>query len=147
MNELFAAFGIDWRLLLLQGINFSILVAGLTYFLYKPILSLLIERQKKIEKGVRDAEHAAQAVKETEVARSSIISEAEKNAEGMLSRAKEEGKREQANIVHAAQERSDALLAEARVQAQELERQALLKSEKEIARVAVLAAEKILKET
>ena len=46
-----------------------------------------------------------------------------------------------------AQERSETLLADARAQAQEAKRRALADSEKDIARMAVLAAEKILKQS
>ncbi|OGG43171.1 hypothetical protein A2841_01675 [Candidatus Kaiserbacteria bacterium RIFCSPHIGHO2_01_FULL_48_10] len=144
MESLLSVFGVDWKLLIAQTINFLILFAGLSYLLYRPVMKMLAERQATIAKGVKDAEAAALAAKETEAARSGIITEANKNAEAIVSRAEAEGKKERVEIVHAAQERSDALLAEARAQATELERQALLKSEKEIARAAILAAEKIL---
>jgi len=144
MESLLSVFGVDWKLLVAQTINFLILFGGLSYLLYRPVMKMLADRQAAIAKGVKDAEAAALAARETEAARSGIITEANKNAEAIVSRAETEGKKERAEIVHAAQERSDALLAEARAQATELERQALLKSEKEIARAAVLAAEKIL---
>ena len=144
MESLLSVFGVDWKLLVAQTINFLILFGGLSYLLYRPVMKMLADRQAAIAKGVKDAEAAALAARETEAARSGIITEANKNAEAIVSRAEAEGKKERVEIVHAAQERSDALLAEARAQATELERQALLKSEKEIARAAILAAEKIL---
>ena len=39
MNELFAAFGIDWKLLLAQGVNFGIVLVALWYFLYRPVMT------------------------------------------------------------------------------------------------------------
>ena len=144
MESLLSVFGVDWKLLVAQTINFLILFGGLSYLLYRPVMKMLADRQAAIAKGVKDAEAAALAARETEAAGSGIITEANKNAEAIVSRAETEGKKERAEIVHAAQERSDALLAEARAQATELERQALLKSEKEIARTAILAAEKNL---
>ena len=144
MESLLSVFGVDWKLLIVQGVNFLVLLGGLSYFLYRPVMKMLGERAAKIEKGVKDAEAAEQAAKETESARAVILTDANKDAERVLVRAETEAKKERGEIVKAAQERSDVLLAEARAQALELERQALLKSEKEIARMAILTAEKIL---
>lgn len=38
MDQLIQAFGIDAKLITVQIINFGILLAALTYFLYKPVL-------------------------------------------------------------------------------------------------------------
>ena len=144
MESLLSVFGVDWKLLIVQGVNFLVLLGGLSYLLYRPVMKMLGERAAKIEKGVKDAEAAEQAAKETESARAAILTDANKDAESVLVRAETEAKKERGEIVKAAEVRSDVLLAEARAQALELERQALLKSEKEIAKIAVLAAEKIL---
>ena len=144
MNELFAAFGIDWKVLLAQSVNFGVLMVGLTYFLYKPVMSMLKERQDVIAKGIEDAKRAGEAAKTTETERVEIIAKAEREAEGILGRGVEEGKKERAHIIERAQTQGDGILSDARLQAVELERQAIKKSEKEIAQAAILAAEKIL---
>ncbi len=147
MESLFSAFGIEWKLLLAQGVNFLILVGGLTYLLYHPVMKMLDERKALIAKGVDDAEAATRVKTEIESERTSRIATAETQANEIVVRAETDGKEKRAEIVHAAQERSEQIVADARAQALELEREALKKSEKEIARVAVLAAEKILKES
>lgn len=144
MDQLFAAFGIDWKVLLAQSVNFGVLLVGLTYFLYKPILKLLKERQETIAKGVQDAEDAAKKVKEIDASRAETIQKAEREAEEIVGRGVSEGKTERAQIVERAQSQSDSILSDARQQADEIKRQALAQSEKEIAKTAVLAAEKIL---
>jgi F0F1-type ATP synthase membrane subunit b/b' len=58
MDAILTTFGIDWHLLLLQGINFGILLAGLTYFLYKPVMRMLEERSNTVRQGVEDAHKA-----------------------------------------------------------------------------------------
>ncbi|MBI3573643.1 ATP synthase F0 subunit B [Candidatus Kaiserbacteria bacterium] len=147
MSALFAAFGIDWRLLLVQGVNFSILLLGLWYFLYRPVMKMLKARADVVAKGVKDAEQAAKNVTETESAKIGILSKAEKEAETIVGNAVLEGKNERAAIVKSAQDRADAALLDARAQAEELQRKALAQSQKDIARIAVLAAEKILKQS
>lgn len=144
MGELFATFGIDVRLLIIQAINFGITLVVLWYFLYRPLLRVIAERKEKVAKGVADAEAAEVLRSETEKARSGILSEAEQKAQGVVERAVVEGKDERGRIVKAAQERSDIIVADARKEAEELQRRALADSEKDVARIAILAAEKIL---
>lgn len=147
MGELFHAFGIEWQVLLAQAVNFGIVLAALTYFLYKPILKLLSERQEKIAKGVRDAEEAAEERGRIESEKAGIISGAQKEAESIVGRAVVEGKEERETIVGNAQVRADSIVKDAEAQAAEMKRGALAESEAEIARVAVLAAEKILRKS
>ena len=147
MESLFAAFGIEWKLLLAQGVNFLILIVGLSYLLYKPVLKLLKDRQEFLAKGVKEAEAAIESRKSIDGERSTIIKKAQGEAEGIVSRAESEGKDKRAEIVDSAKVRSETMINDARLQAEELGRQALQKSKEEIARAAILAAEKILKES
>ena len=147
MEQILSVFGIEWELLIAQVVNFGLLVLGLTYFLYKPVMAMLAKRAELIAKGVRDAEDASRAKTEIESEKSGILSQAQVEANDIVRRAEEEGKRERAETVKSAQARAESLLAEAKLQAEEFAREAMKKSEKEIARTAVLAAEKILKES
>ncbi len=145
MEQLIAVFGIDWRELLAQTFNFVVLLGVLSYFLYTPVMKALDERTAKIAKGLADADAAAAARAATEAERSSVIKEAQHSAEMVAARAEEEGKRERAAIVKSAEARAEALIVEARAQAEESARSRLKQSEQEVARTAVLAAEKILR--
>ena len=144
MDQLFAAFGIDWKVLLAQSVNFGVLLVGLTYFLYKPVLKMLKERQAIIEKGVQDAQEAARKAKEIESEKAEVLAQAAREAESAVTKGVTEGKAERAQIIERAQTQSDSILSDARLQAEEIKRQALATSEKEIAKTAILAAEKIL---
>lgn len=144
MDALIEAFGINGKLLLAQSVNFGLLVAGLTFFLYKPVLKMLKERQDLIEKGVRDAEEASRNALAAEKQRKEVLAAAEREAEDRVQKSVDVGKEERAKIVERAQAQSEALLKDAELQAAELSRKALKESEKEIARTAILAAEKIL---
>src|SRR3989338_5782020 len=70
MSELVSQLGIDWKLLLAQGVNFLILLVVLTKFVYKPLMKMVEERRKRIEFGKKADTQAV-----------AIISEAEKNAQ------------------------------------------------------------------
>ena len=66
MNELLSAFGIDWRLLIINSINSGLMLFVLWYFLYGPITRMLESRRQKIAEGLRDAEEARERLQEIE---------------------------------------------------------------------------------
>ena len=145
MSQLFATFGINWKLLLIQGINFGVLLVALSYFLYRPLMKLIDERRDKIAGGVRAAEAAAQRLSAAKEEGEKIIGDGAREAEGLVAAARKNAEERGSEIVKGAETRADALLKDAVARAEEQQRQALLSSEKEIARAAMLAAEKILK--
>ena len=58
MQSLLENFGIDWKLLLAQAVNFLLLLLVLRVTVYKPLLKLIAERRKKIKDGLVHAEAA-----------------------------------------------------------------------------------------
>ena len=145
MGELFAVFGVDWKLLLVQAFNFGLLLAVLTYFLYTPVLRIIDERRKKIAEGVQNAEEAEKNLATSETKGKEIMNKASREAETILTAARARAEEKGSELMRETETRAGALLAEAEARAAEAERQALLKSQKEIARAAMLAAEKILR--
>lgn len=147
MNELLTVFGVNWKLLFVQGVNFALLLAVLTYFLYKPVLRMIDERRKKIAEGVRTAEEASARLAEAESKGGAIVGEASREAEALVKTARERAEERGAEIVKSAEAQAQGVLADAAARAEETKRQAIKESEKEITRAAMLAAEKILKGT
>ncbi|HEY4516414.1 MAG TPA: F0F1 ATP synthase subunit B [Candidatus Paceibacterota bacterium] len=146
MSDLFAAFGVNWKLLLIQAVNFGLLLAALSYFLYKPILKIIDERREKIAEGVRIANAAAKKLEDAKGESDSMIGAAAKEAEELVATARMRADEKGSEMMKQAQSRSDALLSEAQARAEEAKRQAIQESEREIARAAMLAAEKIMKQ-
>lgn len=146
MSELFAAFGINWELLFVQALNFGLLLTALWYFLYGPVLALIDDRRKKIAEGVRQAEASARRLAEAKAEGDVIVGDAARQAEQLVGDARARAQDRAGEIIRAADERAAASLREAMERADEVKRQALQESEREIARVAMLAAEKILRE-
>ncbi len=144
MGELFATFGIDWRLLVIQTINFALLLLILWRFLYTPVVKILDERRGKIAEGVQKAEAADRRLAEADTQGKGIVASAGKEAEGIVAAARGRADEQAADIVKKSHEQAERLLAEAAARAEEARRQALVAGEKEIARAAMLAAEKIL---
>src|SRR3989344_5890780 len=146
MSELFEAFGVNWKLLLIQAVNFGLLLAALSYFLYKPVLRIIDERREKVAEGVRLAESASRRLAEANEEGDKMVGEAAKKAEALAATSRASAEQKGAGIVKDAQARAEAVRAEAQVRAEEVRRQTIASSEREIARAAMLAAEKIMRE-
>jgi F-type H+-transporting ATPase subunit b len=144
--ELFSALGLDLRIFIAQFINFAILVFVLYRFAYNPILKLLDERKEKIKRGLEDAEAAAKALAEASEEKKHILAAANKEAEAMSARAKEFADKKATDLLTEAQKKAEQMVKDAALRGEELKVQARKESEAEIAKLAILAAEKVLKE-
>jgi F-type H+-transporting ATPase subunit b len=146
MQALLGAFGISGSLLLAQAVNFAIVLVVLTYLLYKPVMKMLAERQAKIAQGVIDAEKAAEKLANADSEASSLVVKAETEAEEIVSGARDTAGAEKNRIVKEAEARAATIAADADARAKETAAKSLRESEKEVARLAILAAEKILRQ-
>jgi F-type H+-transporting ATPase subunit b len=146
MEEILHAFGINGKLIIIQIVNFAILAGVLTYFLYTPVLKLLSEREAKIKKGVEDAESATKALETADVEKKHIVGIAHKDAEKISVRAKQYADQKSIEIINEAETKAKHVLAGAHARGEEIKASAQRESESEIAKVAILMAEKILRE-
>ena len=144
MGQLFGAFGIEWKLLIAQAVNFAIVLAVLYYFLFRPLKRVLVKRQEVIAKGVQEAQEAEEKLKGADAVASEKVNLAETQAEAIVMSARVEAGNEKSQILKDAEARAQALSADAEARAKEQASKALHESEKEIARLAVLAAGKVL---
>lgn len=146
MDALFAAFGLDAKLLLAQGVNFAILFVALWMLLYKPVMKTLDERAKKIAQGVEDAERAAEKLANADQEAAKVVAEADAKGAEALASAREAASAERTRLVKEAEVRAEAIAKDADSRAKEASAKMLRESEKEIARLAVLAAAKVVGE-
>ncbi len=85
-----SALGIDARVLILQVINFAILLGLLRWFVYKPVIALLDARRKKIEEGLAAAERSIAQEAETKEKEKKILDHAREAAHLTITAAKAE---------------------------------------------------------
>lgn len=146
MQELIEAFGIDWRLLIAQAVNFGVVLVALWYFLYKPVLSMMTKRQEIVAKGVQDAVTAQEMLSGADAQVQKLVSDADRRAEEIVASARDAATAEKQRLVKEAEVRVASLTKDAQARAEEISAKALRESEQEIARLATLAAEKILRQ-
>lgn len=145
MDTIIHVFGIDWKLLAIQIVNFLILLYILKHFLYAPLLRTLDERRALIAKGVNDAETAEKNLKIAEEKGQELIKASAKKADEALSSAMTSAAHLKERAVQEAEVTKATILKAAETEKERIKKQALFEAEAEIAKLAILGAEKILK--
>ena len=113
MQELVSQLGLDWKLLLSQGVNFLILLTVLTFLVYKPLSRLMEERRKKIEFGLAGAEEAEKRLKEIDKVKEEKLAQADKNALKVIGEAEKRGQKRFDEILKNAESKADEVMVEA----------------------------------
>jgi F-type H+-transporting ATPase subunit b len=145
MEQLIATFGINWKILIVQIVNFFILIVLLKYFLYGPFVNLIESRRAQIIKGVADAERADSALRDADAKKTDILANASIEAEKIVALARETGKKKEAELLKEGQQKYERMLVEANMKSEEIKRTALEESREEISRLIVLGVEKTLR--
>ncbi len=145
MDSILHTFGIDWRLLAINMVNFGLLMFGLWYFLYGPVMRMLEERRIKVAKGVEDAEAAGRARQQIEGERAGVLSQAAQEADEALARARVAAAARERELVEEAGRRAEAIVSQAEAQAHEAKAKAIADSKDEVAKLIVLGMEKAMK--
>lgn len=144
MSEILTTFGIDWHLLLINAINFGLLLLALWYFLYEPVMRMLEERRERVAKGVRDAQAAEALLREIEGSRAKLLSKAGQEADALVAAARAAGLEKQRELVERGEAAAAALLRDAQAAAMEEKARALEESKQEVAKLIVLGIEKTI---
>lgn len=143
---LFTALGIDWKLLLLQGVAFLILVWFLGKFVYPVLIKAIDERQAAIEQGTKAAEIAQQKAEKAEADVNKMFKQAQAEAESIVSTAHKEAATMIEDAETKAKKRADHIVSEAKAQLDQdvvVARKAL---RQETTELVALATEKIIRE-
>jgi F-type H+-transporting ATPase subunit b len=142
--EIFAKLGIDWKLLVAQGVNFIILLFLLKRFAYRPMLTFLEERVARIDKGLKDAEEAKETLRTMKRQEADILRKAQMTAKQLIEEARQEGKLQGEQLRQKAKADVEAMMEQAK-QSLLLEKESLMREARtEIAEVVLLATEKVL---
>jgi F-type H+-transporting ATPase subunit b len=129
-----------------QIINFVILLAVLTRFLYQPVVRTMQQRQEVIAARLREAdERAAQADAERERL-SRVIQEAQVQAEEIVARGRVEAAAERTRLIEAARDEAARYREEAQRAIQEQEREELARIQASIRQTALGIAGSLIRQ-
>lgn len=137
---------LDWSLLI-QTVNFGLLLFFLWKFLYRPFLAKLEERSQVIKKSLLEAQVAqAEAERQREEHRKQLQA-AYAEAQSIREAALKEAAEEQRRLVEAARAEAGRLVEAARAEIEQDIRRARQELRKEVADLALTAAERLIRKS
>ena len=104
--ELFKDFGFEPTFFFAQIVNFLILAFVFKKFMYKPVLKMLKDREKKIAQGLKDADEARLALDKAREEHDNVIRKATIEAEKIIDETKKSAEQTRAELLE--KSRSDA---------------------------------------
>lgn len=139
--------GINVKIFLAQLLNFTVVLIVLWRFAYRPITKLLDDRQRKVEKSLKDAADVEKRVKQLEEERKDILLQAKHEASVALEKAQADAEARKADLLAKAKEEVSQVVRQGKIQLQ-AEKEAMLRdARQEIVQLAVESARKILEES
>jgi F-type H+-transporting ATPase subunit b len=135
------------RSLLIQVVNFGLLLFLLVRFLYRPLLGKMEERSQAIKKSLEEAQAAraeAQREREEHAAR---LQAAHAEAQAIRAAALEAAREEQRRLVEAARAEAQRLVDAARAELEQDVRRARQDLRREVSDLAITAAERLIRKS
>lgn len=142
--EMLNTLGVNWMGIVAQMINFGILLAVLSYFLYRPILRVLDERRDRVQKSMDHAATLEHQVHEMEKERKHKLKELDDQAKNLAEESRKHAESLKKQIVDGAQAEVNQMLEKGRKQLDDERRKLLSELQKTVTDVSMTLAEKIL---
>ena len=136
--------GINLPDFLWQTANFIVLIFLLSRFLYKPVAAMLEERSRRIEESLAAADRARADVAEADREREELLTSTRREIQEMMATAQQVSDRIQSEARSTAQQEAQRIVETARQEADAERTQAMAELRREVASLAVSAAERVI---
>lgn len=146
MEELIKTFHIDWKLIIAQLVNFAIVLFVLYKFAYGPIMKMMDERTKKIDKGLKDAEDSHKKLQEIAEKEKTVLVEARKQAQEIVAKAESAASKAKDEIAVEAKQQAQKILDDAAKKIELEKNQMLSEVKTQVAELVVAATGKVIDE-
>lgn len=138
--------GLDLGLLISQAVNFGLLALVLYFLLYKPILSKLEERARRVQKGLADAAAAEKLLAEAKARHEEELEQARREARDIVERGNRAAEQQRQEIIAHARQEAHELILRAQQQAQRELQEGQLALRQEVVDLAIAVASRLLQE-
>jgi F-type H+-transporting ATPase subunit b len=140
-------FNLDAQLLfstLLMAAAIFVLFLLMSYLLFNPAKKLLADRQERIAKDISDAKEASESAEALKAEYESKLKNIEKEAEVILSEARQKALKNEARIIEEAKAEAHRIIKHAQEEAELEKKHAMDDVKQEIIAVAALMAQKVV---
>jgi F-type H+-transporting ATPase subunit b len=136
--------GINLPGFLWHTFNFLLLLFLLSRILYKPIIGMLDERQRRIRESIDEAERVRAEAARADEERQAQLGRTRREIQDMLAQATQMAERIQSEARRDAEQRAQQIVDRARQEAEAERSQAMGELRREVANLAVMAAERVI---
>ncbi|MBN1992190.1 MAG: F0F1 ATP synthase subunit B [Anaerolineae bacterium] len=140
------ALGISLNGIIAYIINFALLVILLRLFLYKPVKTMLTERQQRIAKSLEAADIAAQEAAQQRAQFEKELAMAREASQAEARKAAEVTEKMRLDILDSARQEAETIKAQARAAAEQEKQQIAADLQKQAAELALQMTRKIIGE-
>jgi F-type H+-transporting ATPase subunit b len=142
--ENLAQLGINGNFLIAQIVNFLVLFFILRAFAYKPLLNMLERRRVRIEEGMKAADQVRQQAEAERAELMKQMDQERRAAQARVASVASESEKIRESILASAQAEAEEIKTKSRTEATAEREQMMRDMQRQIADLAVLAAERIL---
>jgi len=114
MEAFIEQFGIDWRLLVSQVVNFFLVLVVLRMFVYKPVSAMLRERKERVEQGIAKAQEADLRLQNAQEMVRERLHSAESQALSLLRDVETKAKERETALLDSSRRKGEVMIQEAR---------------------------------
>lgn len=142
--ELITTLGIDWKILLVQLLNFGILIVVLSVLIYRPVLRLIDDRRERVRKSIEDTKAIENQRREIDEFKLEQMKKIDAECGKFLESAKHQAETIKKEILGNAEKEATAILAKARQALDDEHGRMVHEIQGNLASVVVRMAEKII---
>lgn len=143
-GNLFSTFGIEWKLIVAQAVNFALVAFVLWKGAFKKVVDTMDERQHKIAEGLQFAEEAKTQLAETERRQSEVLKEANAQAQAILHEARVNAQRYEEEVKAQVTRQMEEFRRRGEETLERERHKMLAEVRAEVARLVVLTSAKVL---
>lgn len=145
MQEFIETFHVDWKIILAQLLNFGLVFLALYVLAAKPLRKIIKQRGEEISKGLSDAKAGREMLSKTQIEYDKMLTKARSEAMEIFENAKKEANLQKEEIIKKAHGEVDTMIENGKKNLEAEKNKMLEDVKKEVANLALLAAEKIMK--
>lgn len=144
MEDIIKSFHIDWKLMLAQLINFTIVAVVLWRYALKPLTAVMSKRAQEISDGLANAQKAAEGIEQLKATKQEMIKEAKREAIEIQKQAEATAENYRKETVARVKAEAEKAVAEVREKFLSEKDQMLKEVTQQAANLVVLATTKVL---
>ncbi|MEM5815102.1 MAG: ATP synthase F0 subunit B [Candidatus Aenigmatarchaeota archaeon] len=144
MEKLLESFGIDYKILIAQIINFALIFFLLYKFLFNPLKKVIEERRKKIYDGLKKWQESEKLIRRVKKLRSVILKKISEEREKALLEIEEMKRKRLEEVMQEISDMREKMISNLEKQKETMERDLYLKLEEKAPKILMEISKKFL---